>query len=105
MSGNHEDIAKELARWRSVGRELWPFVRFFGLFGGDQKAIAAAAELGRLLGHDTPNSQREKAAEVARQETILGMAAWFEDSPFIKRMTIDQRKPCLEAMRKLAQTK
>lgn len=46
----------ELERWRTNGRALWPFVRFFGLCGADPQAMEAVAELADLLGESVRNA-------------------------------------------------
>ncbi len=66
-----------LARWRDVGRRLWPFVRYFGLCGADPAATEAVRDLGELLGIDGPAGPlaREQAGQVREQAIHDTLAA------------------------------
>jgi len=46
-----DEQSARLADFERIGAQLWPFVKFFGLCGGDPRAIEAVADLGRLLGY------------------------------------------------------
>ena len=61
----------ELARWRAVGRRLWPYVRYFGLCGADLEAVESVAELATLLGLNGPAGPlAQEAIEQTRQQAI-----------------------------------
>lgn len=69
-----ESRRSDIERWQECGRKLWPFVRYFGLFGGDAEAIEAVAELADLLGVDSDrrfdSSDMKIAAASAREEAL-----------------------------------
>jgi hypothetical protein len=91
----------ELEKWRSCGRRLWPYIRYFGLFGADLPAIEAAADMARLLGEDTQAAVSQRAAEDAAAQTIEHIATWIVDSNWIKRMAPDKREEFLKSLRGL----
>lgn len=96
------DLAVRLSEFESVGRRLWPFVRYFGLFGGDSHAIEAAADLGRLLGHSGQPADIDTITRRAKVQAFEELACWLEHSPWLRRMAPDARKPFVEAVRELA---
>lgn len=59
----------ELIEFRRVGRELWPFVKVFGLCGAHPKAIQAVADLAKLLKIESDSGngggKSAKEAEIA----------------------------------------
>lgn len=60
-----------MARWRAVGRRLWPYVRYFGLCGADLEAVESVAELATLLGLTGPAGPlAQEAIEQTRQQAI-----------------------------------
>lgn len=95
------DLKQQLAAWDRVGRQLWPYVRYFGLFGGELAAQEAVAELAGLLGLDSAVGASLRAAEVARRQAILDVAEWFRNSPHIRRMAPDAREAAVKAMREI----
>lgn len=68
-SGPHE--TDELTRWRSVGQRLWPYVRYFGLMGGEQQAVAAVRELADLLGLSRPGGVLEQEQLASEREQAI----------------------------------
>lgn len=97
-------------RWLACGERLWPYVRYFGLFGGDVEAIEAAAELAKLLGKASGGQSGDSSMldvnaviESTRRATADAISKWFEGSKYIRRMVPEMRDECVEAIRKLAE--
>lgn len=102
MAESVEAISQRLAEFESVCRRLWPFVRYFGLFGGDSAAIEAAADLGRLLGFAGQPADIDTLTRRAKVQAFEELACWLEHSPWLKRMAPDARKPFVDAVRELS---
>lgn len=91
----------ELDKWRDCGHRLYPYVRYFGLFGADLPAIEAVADLARLLGEDTQSAVSQRAASDAAANTVEFIANWMIESNWIKRMSPDKREQFLKELRGL----
>lgn len=104
LTPHEAELAARLADFESVGRRLWPFVRYFGLMGGDASAIEAVADLGRLLGFAGQPADIDTITRRAKVQAFEELACWLEHSPWLKRMAPDARKPFVEAVRGLAES-
>lgn len=101
--------------WRDVCERLWPYVRYFGLFGGELAAVQAVADLAVLLGrstaHDVANDAAGRGGAVvdvadiadrSRAAAIEEVADWLESSRWIKRVSPDARDKFVRELRELA---
>lgn len=50
MSESTQAAPSELDELRDACRRIWPYIRFFGLCGGDSEAIRAMIDIGRAIG-------------------------------------------------------
>lgn len=77
-----------LAEFEEVGRQIWPYVRYFALCGACTDAIDAVVRLGRLLGEPVDESERAvAAADNATETTVHELARWLETSPQVHAKT------------------
>lgn len=63
--------------------------------------MLAAADLARLLGHDTNQAIAAQAASDATVDTVERVAAWMTESGWIRRMAPDAREKFLKELRGL----
>lgn len=80
------DEQQELAAWRQVGAQLWPFVRPWGLCGAHPNAIVALENLAQLLG-ETPTAIVDSNTELlARKKTVAEIAELYREKYFRKML-------------------
>lgn len=101
LERKYRELENQLEQWRSLGNQLWPYCRFWGLFGAELPAVLAATELARLLGHDTSQAIAAQAASDATVDTVERIATWMTESGWIRRMAPDAREKFLKELRGL----
>lgn len=99
-----EDIdmsRQKLTQWEAVGEQLWPFVRFFPLCGGDLRAIEAVAEMAKLLGKTSECHLERADTSKAVNQTLVAVADHFE-THFFRKMLHKDAEAYLKSLEELA---
>ena len=90
----------ELARWVDLGQRLWPIIRLWPLAGAGAAELECVAKLAELLKVEAVPMTCANMDSV-RRDTLKQLAAWVEESGWLRRMAPDARQPFVEAIRDL----
>ena len=67
-------LAAELDEFKAVCRQLWPYVRFFGLCGADPVAVQAVMRMGHLIGEGPVTAAQAEMDSVYELGRTAGLA-------------------------------
>lgn len=100
---NMPQLIKELSRWRSLGRVLWPMVRLWPVSGAcGTSDLHVVEELADLLGESGEVAvDTDQLALTVRRETIDEVVSYLQESGKIKRVNPTERESFLKGISEL----
>lgn len=84
-----EALADELGTWRVIGKELWPFVKVWGLCGAHPDALNAVEMMANLLNIQAQDTVDGNTRLLQHVESKAVIKQHFEENWFRKMRRAD----------------